>query len=119
MARNSRHHLGTQILSYNVAAEWKRQTRLLKPPLTEVHDQGKSGLPVGELTFVNEQSEVRRTALHRVLDVIKVHDDCFELRHCEPEREVCGVEEIRNSDSLTGRLRVLAVSQRVQSGTLL
>src|SRR5688572_8330209 len=116
MARNSRHHLGTQILSYNVAAEWKRQTRLLKPPLTEVHDQGKSGLPVGELTFVNEQSEVRRTALHRVLDFIKGHDDRFELRHCEPEREVSGGQETRNSDSLPGGVRELAGLQCDQSG---
>ena len=71
---------GSEVAPHRVAAERKRKAGLLQPPGAEIGPEMESGVGVGELALVDQQSDLDLAPLDRVLDLIEGNH----LGRCNP-----------------------------------
>src|SRR3989449_449892 len=69
------HQRVSQVAAHDVAAKWQRQAGLVVPPFAEIDPEVQPTIGIGELTLVNEDSRLRATRRHVLLDLIERHDD--------------------------------------------
>src|SRR5205814_10594859 len=56
-------------------------------PFAKVYDFRKTGLRVGELSFVNDEAGISTTLSYRLKDFVEWHDDVFEFAEIKLQRE--------------------------------
>src|SRR5262249_24746800 len=85
------HHFLPQVALNHVAAERKRKTRFLPPPLAEVEHFVQSELAICQLAFVNQKTGFELAFLHFVQNFVERHDLVLDLRleQAEGKKRCC------------------------------
>ncbi len=82
-----------------IAAQGKRQTGLLAPPLAEVEELEQAIAGVGELALVNDESSFKLAGDYGGDDLVERNDGGFDLGSEELESEVGGGEGAGDGDA--------------------
>src|SRR5215212_2063540 len=64
-------YLGSEIPANCIAAQRQRQPGILQPPGPEIGPEMQTGVTIGELSFMDEQSDVHIAPMHCLLDLIE------------------------------------------------
>ena len=101
-------HCWRNIFAHYIATKGQRQASFALPPLSEINHLLKTGLHVGELSLVNDQTRVSTTAFDCVKNLIERHDNVIKL----PEEKL---QRQKRACHLTGH-RDHALAQQVRIG---
>jgi len=99
-ARHAQYQLLAQVTADHVAAEWKRQSAgFRRPPLAQVDDAVQSGIAVGQLAFVNDETRIRVARSDVLDDPVERHDFMLDIRTEQLQGEERGCHRAGNGDS--------------------
>ena len=94
-------HRAPKIAAYDVATEREGQSGLSEPPFAGVDPELETVIGVGELAFVDQQSEVDFAPLHGAFDLVERCHDRFEIRLPESKGQIGRRQQAGNRDPLS------------------
>ena len=68
-----------------ISAEWERQSGLVLPPFPEIDNALESRILIGELAFMNDQTDIGLSLFHSVEDLVERHDHVLKRLEIQAE----------------------------------
>ncbi|MCG3118432.1 MAG: hypothetical protein ALAOOOJD_00632 [bacterium] len=94
-----------QIFAHHIEAKRQRQTTgIFLPHFTEVHHFAQTHFLVSDLAFVNQQTGVNFTRLHRVDNFIKGHVDMGNALSINFEQQIRRRQPARRADDFAAQI---------------
>ena len=110
--------LGTQVSANRIAAKWQRKPGFFQPPRPKVGPEVKARIPVRQLSFMDQETDVYLAAMHGVFDLVERNDDADTVRLVELKPEV-GCRQLaghRNSQAAESQTRIVRTLESWRRG---